>query len=127
MSILRRAEKVGRKYQNPVPTTVGGAKLMLKALTMMLASREERYSTTNNSYTNAYANLGFASAFPVAVPSATTFNYALAVTAAGTSTFTITATPNGDQVNDTCGTYQLTEQGVQSNTGATTDSATCWR
>ena len=92
-----------------------------------LASREERYSTTNNSYTHAYANLGFASDFPVAVPSATTFNYALAVTAAGTSTFTITATPNGDQVNDTCGTYQLTEQGVQSNTGATTDSATCWR
>ena len=40
--MLRRAEKVGRKYQNPVPTTVGGAKLILKILPMMLENREER-------------------------------------------------------------------------------------
>ena len=42
MTMLRRAEKVGRKYQNPVPTAVGGTKVIFKVLPEMLTSREER-------------------------------------------------------------------------------------
>jgi L-ascorbate metabolism protein UlaG (beta-lactamase superfamily) len=41
-TMLRRAEKVGRKYQNPVPTTVGGGSLILKVLPLYLSNQEER-------------------------------------------------------------------------------------
>lgn len=92
-----------------------------------LAGRQERYFTTNNAYTIIPANLGYSGAFPVSVPSSTTFNYSITVTAAAGSTYTATATPNGDQVNDTCGTYSINEQGVQGNSNATTASDQCWR
>jgi L-ascorbate metabolism protein UlaG (beta-lactamase superfamily) len=42
MSKLRRAEKVGRKFQNPVPTAVGGGGLFFKALLQLIKNREER-------------------------------------------------------------------------------------
>ena len=42
MSMLRRAEKVGRKFLNPVPTTVGGGGLAFKVLLQLVANREER-------------------------------------------------------------------------------------
>jgi L-ascorbate metabolism protein UlaG (beta-lactamase superfamily) len=40
--MLRRAEKVGRKFLNPVPTTVGGGGLAFKVLLQLVANREER-------------------------------------------------------------------------------------
>lgn len=98
-----------------------------KTALLDLATRQERFSTTNNSYTNVPGSLGYAGAFPVSVPSATEFNYGISVTASTTSSFTATAVPNGDQVNDTCGTYVINDQGVQSTTGGTTPSAQCWR
>ena len=42
MTKLQRAKKLGRKYVNPVPTVVGGAKLMFKALSKLIAGSEER-------------------------------------------------------------------------------------
>ena len=42
MSLLRRAEKVNGKYVNPVPTTVGGLKLAVRVLPLMIANREEK-------------------------------------------------------------------------------------
>jgi L-ascorbate metabolism protein UlaG (beta-lactamase superfamily) len=41
-TMLRRAEKVGRKYQNPVPTAVGGGSMILKVLPLYLSNQEER-------------------------------------------------------------------------------------
>ncbi|MDP9049251.1 MAG: MBL fold metallo-hydrolase [Acidobacteriota bacterium] len=46
MTMLQRAEKVGRKFQNPVPTTVGGGGLFFKALLQMIRNREERFPKT---------------------------------------------------------------------------------
>jgi L-ascorbate metabolism protein UlaG (beta-lactamase superfamily) len=40
--MLRRAEKVGRRYSNPVPTAVGGPGLIFKVLPLMLANKDER-------------------------------------------------------------------------------------
>ena len=40
--MLRRAEKVGRKYLNPVPTAVGEVQTIFKVLPQLLAGREER-------------------------------------------------------------------------------------
>ena len=42
MSVIKRAEKAGRRFLNPVPTTVGGPGMIFKILPMMLSSREER-------------------------------------------------------------------------------------
>lgn len=100
-----------------------------KSSLLDLAGRQERYFTTNNVYTNVPANLGYSGTFPVSVPSGTTFNYGISVTAVGTggNTYTATAVPNGDQANDSCGTYSINEQGVQSNSNATTPSDQCWR
>lgn len=100
-----------------------------KTALLDLASRQERYMTTNNVYTNVPANLGYSGSFPVAVPSSTSYNYGLSVTAIGstTTTYTATAIPNGDQVNDSCGTYTINELGVQGNTGATIPTDQCWR
>jgi L-ascorbate metabolism protein UlaG (beta-lactamase superfamily) len=42
MTFLQRAVKIGRKFQNPVPTTAGGARVILKAIPMLLRNTEER-------------------------------------------------------------------------------------
>lgn len=41
MSMLRRAEKVGWKFQNPVPTAVGGFRMILKLLPLYMTNKEE--------------------------------------------------------------------------------------
>jgi hypothetical protein len=41
-TLLQPAKKAGRKYLNPLPTQVGGLKLMLKILPLYLTNREER-------------------------------------------------------------------------------------
>jgi L-ascorbate metabolism protein UlaG (beta-lactamase superfamily) len=42
MSLLRQAEKAGRKFLNPVPTVVGGFRIALKVLPQFLTNRAER-------------------------------------------------------------------------------------
>ncbi len=41
MSLLQRASRIGKTYQNPVPTRVGGIDLALKVLPQYLFNREE--------------------------------------------------------------------------------------
>lgn len=84
-----------------------------------LASRQESYYFSNNAYTNDLSKLGAAASvagtyFNVTIPSATSTNY------------TITATAQGTQTNDTeCTAFSLTRAGVQSSTGTGT-AAKCW-
>ena len=42
MTMLKRAEKLGKKFLNPVETRVGGFDMMLKILPLYLANKEER-------------------------------------------------------------------------------------
>jgi len=92
-----------------------------------LASRQERFFTTNNVYTVSPANLGYSGALPINVPNSGTPTYALSVTVPNNlQGFTATATPVGSQANDTCGVYSLDNLGTQSNTANTTASASCW-
>jgi L-ascorbate metabolism protein UlaG (beta-lactamase superfamily) len=46
MSELRRAEKAGKKYLNPVPTAVGGFGMIFKVLPLFLSNRAERVPET---------------------------------------------------------------------------------
>jgi type IV pilus assembly protein PilE len=108
------------------------------ALTDM-ASLEERYFSTQNTYTATPSQLGYGA---VAVPFPVGNGYynitALTVTvatpppnttSAGTpATYTITATAIGNQTKDTCTTFTINSQGVQSATGSDPNANTdCWQ
>lgn len=94
-----------------------------------LASREERYMSTNSAYTTTPAGLGYNAAFPQTVGSGY-YTLNVTVTAANATTspvtpasFTVTATATGAQTKDTqCQTFSVDNTGNQTSTPATT----CW-
>jgi type IV pilus assembly protein PilE len=97
-----------------------------KTALLDLASREARYQATNNSFTGQLSSLGYAnvSQNAITVPGNGEDYYSVTVAPASSAiqTYTATATPLGDQANDSCGTYSLTDTGVRTATGG----ASCW-
>jgi type IV pilus assembly protein PilE len=105
-----------------------------------LASLEERYFSTQNTYTSIPSQLGYTGgAVPFAVGSGyynvTAITVIAAVpptstTSAGTpASYSITATAIGYQLQDTqCKTFTITSGGVQSATSSTgaTNTTACW-
>lgn len=79
-----------------------------------LASREAKYYSTNNVYTDSMFNLGYVSNGPIAIPDTSSNYYNLSVTKISTNDFTATATNTGTQVKDSCGTYTINNLGVKS-------------
>jgi type IV pilus assembly protein PilE len=104
--------------QNVIKTNRGEAKAML----MDVLQREEKYFTEMNTYTTTLSNLGFSSAN-------TTNGYYTVTVAANSNGITdgiiITATPQGNQANDSsCMNFILNSNGQKTvSTGATTG---CW-
>ena len=43
MTMLRRADKAGRKFLNPVPTTIGGFSTLFKVLPRFLSNKAEKF------------------------------------------------------------------------------------
>ena len=103
-----------------------------------LATRQERYYSINNAYTDNAALLGYGAAatFPVSVGSGSVSYYTLTVpsvtagTATALPTYVARATPSGAQQADTkCYTYQINQLGAKSNlnSGGTAMTTTdCW-
>jgi type IV pilus assembly protein PilE len=99
-----------------------------------LASRQERYFSINNAYTNDAALLGYGAGatFPIPVQVSGNSNYDLYLPVQTATAYTIRAIPKGAQTKDTtCYTYQLTQQGTRSNVNAsytalTTGTSSCW-
>jgi len=98
-----------------------------------LASREERYMSTNMAYSAAATDLGY-TALPTAVGSG---YYSLAAPTVGASTatapatFTVTASPvsgKGQDKDTLCASFTVDSTGKQSslNSGGTDSTATCW-
>jgi type IV pilus assembly protein PilE len=112
-----------------------------KSALLDLASLEERYFSTNNTYTTAPSNLGYPAGTAVSFPvgssyySITAINVINAVapinaTSAGTpASYTITAVPINSQVNDTtCTSFTISSSGQQSATGNDPNpSVDCWK
>lgn len=111
-----------------------------KSALLDLASREERFMSTNSAYTNDQKNLGYSSSaatlFQVNVGS-NYYNVSVCVGAgiptacsaaqADTTgaTYLLVAVPINAQAGDTyCGSYTLDNTGVQGNTG--TQTSGCW-
>lgn len=95
-----------------------------------LATRQESYYTLNNTYASQLTSLNYASG-TVYVPGGGNNLYALSIASATASLFILQAVPQGAQAKDTsCYTYQLDNQGNQSNlTASSAVIATpnsCW-
>jgi type IV pilus assembly protein PilE len=117
-----------------------------KTAVLDAASLEERYYSTNYSYTNSAVNLGYATAGLVTVPAAPVVSpatpltvgsgyYQLTIptltapTATTPAAYAITATALGDQLNDkSCYQFTVTSTGLRTaNNQAQADTtATCW-
>ena len=110
-----------------------------KSALLDLANLEERYYSTNNTYTSTPSNLGYPTTATVPFPvgsgyyniSAITVVAAVAPvssTSAGTpATYTITALPvaTNSQIRDSgCTSFTISSGGVQTSTGTST---TCWQ
>jgi len=117
-----------------------GRRTDAKSALLDLASLEERYFTTTNTYSSAASDLGYGSvAWPVTVGSGYYQIAQPAVTAAvaptvsspaGTpASFSLTAAPIGDQVKDTtCASFTVNSQGARTalSSTSTNTSSTCW-
>jgi len=80
---------------------------------------QEKYRASNVQYAASFALL-IGGADPT--PSSEGF-YSLAINAANATSFTITATPAGAQVGDTCGNFVVDQNGPNFGAGA---NANCW-
>lgn len=90
-----------------------------------LASREATYYSANNIYTTSLITLGY-SADPMPIPNGGNGQYyAMSVTSLNDD-FTAQAAPNGTQVNDSCGTFQLNGLGQKTMIGGTNPANICW-
>lgn len=103
-----------------------GARAEGKSALLEVASIQERFYSANNSYST--------NADPLSSPAVATYfstNNAYAVTVAACSggaisnCFIATATPQGGQTDDSCGSLTYTNTGVRGASGGTADD--CWQ
>jgi type IV pilus assembly protein PilE len=106
-----------------------------------LASREERFMSTNSVYTTVPAELGYSSAFPqsvgsgyyqVAAPNVVAATNPVGLTPGTAATFVITVTPvsgKGQDKDALCQKFTVDSTGLQAayDSGGTNQSANCWK
>ncbi|EGF31960.1 Type IV pilus biogenesis protein PilE [Oxalobacteraceae bacterium IMCC9480] len=106
-----------------------GRRVDAKSAILELAAREEKFFATNNQYSLSGTALNYGSDFPISLITGGNTSYALNITQATVSDYTITATPVGDQVADACNTFVFNNFGVQSNRtagGSANTTTGCW-
>jgi type IV pilus assembly protein PilE len=99
-----------------------------------IASLEERWFSTNNSYTDDPTKLGYVGTAGTAFTVGSGYYNVLvskvdATSSTALATYTILATAIGDQLKDTqCKTFQVTSNGTQSAADAASaaNTNTCW-
>ncbi len=96
-----------------------------KTALLNIASREEKYYSTNNVYATSLTNLGYAST-GLNVPAQGTPLYHVTLAASATA-FVLSATPIGPQANDACGAFTLNSLGQKGVSGASMPAAQCWQ
>ena len=85
------------------------------AALLRIATVDEKFFSNNNTYTTSTTALGYA-----ADPAISNDGFwAISITSAGPTTFTLTAAPTGGHVDATCGGITLTSAGVRGPAG-------CW-
>lgn len=92
-----------------------------KNLLLAAAAQQEQFFADNMTYTSDMGDLGYDDKADNSVDTENGF-YNVAITAANTTSFSISAVPQGDQASDACGTLTLDEAGTQGSGGGTD----CW-
>ena len=90
-----------------------------KELLLRLAQAQERYYTANNRYADDLATLGQPQT------SANAYYVAQIATSNSSQAYTLTATPQVNQIADVCADLTLDNTGVKSYSGSTSNGA-CW-
>ena len=94
---------------------------LAKADLVEYAQMAERFHTVNNTY------VGFnLPSDQVPREAGATPYYSLAITAQAANAFTFEATPEGNQVSDTCGTLSLNQAGVKGSEDGATQNPKCF-
>lgn len=101
-----------------------------KTLLNQIAQRQERFNSTYNLYSGSLtgtgtAGLGMTANCGAGVGSENCLYVVTVVTPVDGLQYTLTATPQGRQASDVCGSLTLTGTGVKAFTGAATNGA-CW-
>lgn len=117
-----------------------GRRAEMKTVLLEAGQWMERHYSENYRYDQNTAGSAIADIFPANLSRAPRDgggSYTIGVSAAGTRTFTLTATRvvGGPLASDRCGNFNLTNTGVRSNTGYSTTrfasdaiaAAECWR
>jgi type IV pilus assembly protein PilE len=115
-------------YQNQVRKS---RRASAKTALLDVAGREERFYATNNYYPASLSSVGYTvdGTGAVQVPNNTNEDYygvTLTLNTPPATGYTATAAPVGDQTKDSCGTYSVTDLGVQSATGINNGGLGCW-
>ncbi|MFT3790403.1 MAG: type IV pilin protein [Rudaea sp.] len=100
-----------------------------KADIVQVAQNLERNFTQTSAYTTAPSatNVYFcSSAFSQPSPSSGTAYYTLTLGNCTATTYTVTATPEGDQTNDVCGTLTMDQTGKRTPDNVTDAGQACW-
>ena len=113
-----------------------------KSTLLDLASLEERFYSTQNSYSANWSDLGYGAStangasiaspngyYSIAVPTVAAATAPTATTPGAPATYSFTATTTGDQAKDTtCTTYTVNSSGgrTAANSGGTDTTSTCW-
>ncbi len=93
-----------------------------------MASRQERFFSTNNTYATTLAQLNYPAGATVPIPDASSHYYDLSINAANATSYTLIATPAGSQQNDLeCTNFTLDQLGNQGIIGGTGTAQTCWK
>lgn len=93
-----------------------------QALLADAAARQERYFVQNNTYADTTTKLGYGSA------NSANGYYQLSISGASTSDYTLTATPQGGQANDTkCSNLTLTAAGTRGASASGAVASDCWK
>jgi type IV pilus assembly protein PilE len=117
----------GIAYPSYMNSVRKGHRVEARAALMEMASRQERFFSMNYRFERTLAPLGYGTdpfitdnqRYSIRISSATP------AAPADVSAYTLTATPLGDQLNDQCGSYTLTNPGQRGMVGKG-DVETCW-
>ncbi len=113
-------------YPSYIDSVRKGKRGQAKADILSIAETMERCYTQNSSYLLCWS-AGTSNALPAGLDQSPTQgapNYTVAMAPATTlGTFTVTATPVGDQANDKCGVLTLNQTGLRTANGSTTASS----
>ncbi len=104
---------------------IDSRRIEAQSLMLEVAGKQVRFHSENNTYSDKIGNLGYGAAGSNSFETETKA-YNVAITAAGTRSFTLTATPKNQQLDDDCESLIYNSAGQKLVSSISVDSSECW-